>query len=264
MMLLEHDAKQLLAERGLPVPAGLLLRSGDPVEGDGPAMVKAQVPVGGRGKEGGIKLARDRGEIEVALGAILGMTIKGHGVRACRVEEPIDHVAEAYFSLSIDAGPGNVRLLVSAEGGVDIEASASDGALLSAAADPDLASVRAAIGPLAAALPERLRGPVIEAGQRWPTPFSPTRRSFSRSTHCSWADGSWVIGDAKMVVDDNAFRARKAEAQSSTRRTVPRGRALLSRNTTSPGSMMAISACDDWRRAQHAADRRAHRAGDGR
>lgn len=206
MMLLEHDAKQLLAERGLPVPAGRLLRRGDPIEGDGPVMVKAQVPVGGRGKAGGIKLARDGEEIEAALAAILGMTIKGHEVRACRIEQPVDHVAEAYLSLSIDAGPGNVRLLVSAEGGVDIEAAASDGALLSAAADPDPASVRAAFVPLAGALPERLRGPVLAAGLALTDAFFAHEAILLEVNPLFVrADGSWMIGDAKMVVDDNGF-----------------------------------------------------------
>ncbi len=112
MMLLEHDAKQLLAELGLPIPHGQLVRTGEATSAPSGA-VKAQVPVGGRGKAGGIKIARNAAQIRTALDSILGMTIRGHKVAACRIEDLVDYPHEAYLSLTLDAGPAMVRVMMS-------------------------------------------------------------------------------------------------------------------------------------------------------
>ena len=95
MILLEHDAKELLAEGGIPIPAGFLAVTSDvapPAGLTGPWMVKAQVPVGGRGKAGGIRRAETAAELRQALDRVLGMTIKGQTVHSRRVEQAVQGI----------------------------------------------------------------------------------------------------------------------------------------------------------------------------
>src|SRR4051812_29414850 len=117
MLLLEHDAKALLARFGIPVPDGCLvgLRDDTPTF-PGPWVVKAQAPVGGRGKAGGIRAVSTPEDLQRQLDAILGMTIKGHLVASCRVERQVAG-DEAYLSLSVDPAGAGIRLLLAARGG---------------------------------------------------------------------------------------------------------------------------------------------------
>src|SRR5262245_28404820 len=133
MMLLEHDAKELLRVRGLPIPAATLVRRGDDAGAvAAPVVVKAQVPVGGRGKAGGIALCRTSDEARAALTRTLAMSIKGHPVRSCRLEAPVAFAHEAYLSFIVDPAAGGVRILMSASGGVDVEDEHARANLLSA------------------------------------------------------------------------------------------------------------------------------------
>ena len=73
MLLIEADGKVLLAGQGVPVPAGIVVTDVvAALPGDGPWMVKAQVPVGGRGKAGGVVRCVSRSEVEAAVGRMLG------------------------------------------------------------------------------------------------------------------------------------------------------------------------------------------------
>src|SRR5262245_29077262 len=126
MMLLEHDAKELLSSNGVPVPMGVLTTTANvelPATLAAPWMVKAQIPVGGRGKAGGIRRAETAAELRQSLSDLLGRTIKGQTVRACRIEQCVEGM-ECYFSVSLDAAQGRLRVLLSSEGRVDIEAHA--------------------------------------------------------------------------------------------------------------------------------------------
>ncbi|MFV3126316.1 ATP-grasp domain-containing protein [Niveispirillum sp. KHB5.9] len=209
MMLLEHDAKMLLAAAGLPVPAGRLVRRGDiaglpalPL----PQVLKVQVPVGGRGKAGGIRLVREAGDLATGLDELLGMEIKGHRVQACRLERAVDFVGEAYLSFTLDAGPGNIRLLLSAQGGVDVEDPSTRPHLLSAAVPADPEALRTAIDTLAERLPDGVRGAVTEAARSLvPLFFRYEALLLEINPLFIRADGSWVIGDTKLAVDENAF-----------------------------------------------------------
>ena len=86
-----------------------------------PVVVKAQVPVGGRGKAGGVKVANDAGELTAAAGAVLGMSIKGHLVRSVWVEEALAAAREIYFSFTFDRAAKLHLGMLSARGGIDIE-----------------------------------------------------------------------------------------------------------------------------------------------
>ena len=145
----EADAKSLLVAQGLPVPpwevatsvaearaaAGRYLTDGAEA-----VVIKAQVLVGGRGKAGGVKLARSADEAEQVAGAILGMDIKGITVRKVLVGPAADIVREYYLSAVLDRAARRILLMGSAEGGVEIEQVAAEqpDAIVRRHADPML------------------------------------------------------------------------------------------------------------------------------
>ena len=92
-----------------------------------PVVVKAQVQVGGRGKAGGIKLANDADEVRTHAGNILGMDIKGHVVKRVWVEHASDIAEEYYASFTLDRSAKKHLLMLSAQGGVEIEEVAGQG-----------------------------------------------------------------------------------------------------------------------------------------
>lgn len=122
MRLLEFQAKQLLCEQAIPVPKGTLLQSSDDLRDlSYPAVLKAQIPVGGRGKAGGIMVVADTKEAASALQALLNTTIKGHPVKAVLAEQQVRREKELYLAFLIDKHANQPMLMVSASGGVDIE-----------------------------------------------------------------------------------------------------------------------------------------------
>ena len=135
MKLQEFHAKTLLARAGLPVPPYAVAST--PAEAreqaaiyfdDGAAavVIKAQVLVGGRGKAGGVKLARSADEAEAHAEAILGMRIKGITVRRLLVAPGADIVRELYLAAVLDRTAQRIMLMGSAEGGVEIETLAEE------------------------------------------------------------------------------------------------------------------------------------------
>ena len=127
MDLYEYQARDLFEAHGVPVLGGIVART--PAEaraaaeqlGGGLVVVKAQVKVGGRGKAGGVKLARTPQEAAEAAEAILGMDIKGHTVGAVMVAEGADIEQEFYFSMLLDRAQRTYLALCSVEGGMEIE-----------------------------------------------------------------------------------------------------------------------------------------------
>lgn len=127
MDLFEFQGKSLFARVGVPVPKGRVARTPEDArtaaEGlGGTVVIKAQVQVGGRGKAGGIKLAANPDEAFAHATDILGMDIKGHTVHLVWVEQASDIAAEYYVSFTLDRGVKKHLALVSAVGGMDIEA----------------------------------------------------------------------------------------------------------------------------------------------
>jgi succinyl-CoA synthetase beta subunit len=128
--LLEHQGKQFFSSYGLPVSPGFVARgvaeAREVADRIGyPVVVKAQVHIGGRGKAGGIRLARDAEEVVSAADSILGMDIGGHTVGCVLVEEAARIAAEYYASFTLDRSGGRYLGMLSARGGVDIEAVAA-------------------------------------------------------------------------------------------------------------------------------------------
>jgi succinyl-CoA synthetase beta subunit len=134
MNIHEHQAKTLLAEYGVPVPRGYPAFSIDEAVAaaeklGGPVwVVKAQIHAGGRGKGGGVKLARSIDEVRAEATKMLGMTLvthqtgpKGRVVRRLYIEEGAAIAKEYYLSLLVDRETSRVAVVVSTEGGMDIE-----------------------------------------------------------------------------------------------------------------------------------------------
>jgi succinyl-CoA synthetase beta subunit len=126
MDLLEYQGKQLFARHGIPVPDGRPATSvaeavAAAEEIGYPCVVKAQVQIGGRGKAGGIKVAKDRTEAEEHATAILGMDIRGLTVHEVWVEKASDIAAEYYASIVFDRSAKAPLVMLSTQGGMDIE-----------------------------------------------------------------------------------------------------------------------------------------------
>jgi succinyl-CoA synthetase beta subunit len=126
MDLLEYQGKQLFARHEVPVPSGQAARTVDDAveaaEAVGyPCVVKAQVQIGGRGKLGGIKLAKDRAEAEEHARAILGMDIRGLTVHELWIEQASEIASEYYASVVFDRSAKAPLVMLSTKGGMDIE-----------------------------------------------------------------------------------------------------------------------------------------------
>jgi succinyl-CoA synthetase beta subunit len=126
MDLLEYQGKQLFARHGVPVPRGAhavsveeALAAADEI--GYPVVVKAQVQIGGRGKAGGIKLAKDRDEVRRHAEAILGMDIRGLTVHELWIEAASDIASEYYASVVFDRSAKAPLMMLSTKGGMDIE-----------------------------------------------------------------------------------------------------------------------------------------------
>ena len=126
MDLLEYQGKQLFARHGVPVPSGKPATTVDEAvtaadEIGYPCVIKAQVLIGGRGKAGGIKVAKDRDEAREHATAILGMDIRGLTVHEVWVEAASDIAEEYYASIVFDRSAKAPLVMLSTQGGMDIE-----------------------------------------------------------------------------------------------------------------------------------------------
>lgn len=129
MDLYEYQARELFAAHGVPVLAGIVARTPDEayeaaqklLADNDLLVVKAQVKIGGRGKAGGVKLARSAEEAREKAEAILGMDIKGHTVHSVLIAAGADIAEEFYFSILLDRSERSELALCSAQGGMDIE-----------------------------------------------------------------------------------------------------------------------------------------------
>ena len=160
MDLLEYQGKQLFRKHGVPTPDGRPASSVEETveaaEALGyPVVIKAQVLIGGRGKAGGIKLAKDRGEAEEHSKAILGMDIRGFTVHELYIEKASDIAEEYYAAILLDRTAKKPLAMLSRMGGMDVEEVAEN--------DPK-ALVRVHIDPLVGFSDFHARRLAFEAG----------------------------------------------------------------------------------------------------
>ncbi|MBI2006996.1 MAG: acetate--CoA ligase family protein, partial [Nitrosopumilales archaeon] len=126
MRLLEYQAKQLFAEYGIKIPKGVTSKNIEQGRKDAkeigfPFVIKAQVPVGGRGKVGAIQKCNNADEFELKYSQILEMTVKGEKTRAILLEKMAEYKKELYLSLFLNRGKRCYTIIASSEGGVEIE-----------------------------------------------------------------------------------------------------------------------------------------------
>ena len=125
MDLFEYQGKSLYQKFNINHPNSKLIKNlndlNDPINLNFPVVVKAQVQVGGRGKAGGIKVAKDNNELTQYSEEILGMDIKGHKVEILLLEEASNILEEYYISFTLDRSEKKYLIMLSAKGGMDIE-----------------------------------------------------------------------------------------------------------------------------------------------
>ena len=160
MDLYEYQGKQLFARFGIPVSDGRLATTPEEAraaaeEIGGPVVVKAQVLTGGRGKAGGVKLAKDPAEAQARAHDILGLDINGHIVRRIWIEQASDIAKEYYLSITFDRGTKQPLFMLTTEGGVEIEQVAEE--------NPD-ALARLHVDPLEGFQPYQARRLIYGAG----------------------------------------------------------------------------------------------------
>ncbi len=216
MKLHEFQAKQVLARAGIAIPEGRVATTPAEVEaaaramGSGPWVVKAQVHVGGRGKAGGIKLAKTPSEARAHALAILGMDIKGLRVEKVYLERAARIAKELYLGITLDRDRRRPVVMLSTVGGMDIEEVA--------AATPEKIA-RGWPCPLLGLQPFEARALIFEAGvdpaqrdavsdvaQRLYRTYEETDATLLEINPLFiQEDGSVVAGDAKLDIDDNAL-----------------------------------------------------------
>ncbi len=212
MKLLEYQAKEVLASLGIPIPPGAVARTPEEAAAAfarlGPVAVKAQVPVGGRGKAGGIKLAKTANEARSAAQQIIGMDIKGFKVPLVYCETALDIAREIYVGFTVDRDARANILLLSAKGGMDIEQVADESPESIARLYPNPwrgpldfelsqlvfeAGLSELVRPLNALIKKLYRAiPDYDALTAEINPLVVTRA------------GDVIAGDAKLEIDDNA------------------------------------------------------------
>lgn len=145
MKIHEYQAKEILARYKIPVTKEILCYTVEEVltavgQLGFPAVIKAQVLTGGRGKAGGVKLVRSADEATATAEKILGMDIKGYTVEKVLVAQGVSFVSEIYAGITIDRNTKSAVFMVSREGGVEIEEVAKEKpeAILKFTIDPDL------------------------------------------------------------------------------------------------------------------------------
>ncbi|MEW5984566.1 MAG: ATP-grasp domain-containing protein [Acidobacteriota bacterium] len=250
MRLLEHEGKQLLGHLGMSAPRGSVATTpagagAAAAQMGAPVVVKGQVPEGGRGKAGGIRKAATPAEAEEAARALIGMQIGEHRVESVLVEELVPFTQECYAGVTVDWTTGQMLALLSASGGIDVEAASarSADAVARVVLDP-LAEFQAyearnlarraglsgrALVSVADALVRLVRGAavfeclLVEVNPLFLLP-----------------DGRVVAGDAKIEVDDSALpRQHRALAEA-----IPAAVDALAERANAEGAQIAYVPID--------------------
>src|SRR5215207_102781 len=212
--LYEYQAKELFAAHGVPVLPGEVADTPEEARaaaaGIGTAVVvKAQVKTGGRGKAGGVKLAKDADEAAEKAAAILGLDIKGHVVKRVLVTEASDIDSEYYVSYLLDRANRTFLAMASVEGGMEIEQLAVERpeALARVPVDPmdGVDAAKAAEIADAAGFGPDVRDQVIDVLVKlWDTFVSEDATLVEVNPLVKTPDGRVVALDGKVTLDGNA------------------------------------------------------------
>ena len=221
MDLLEYQGKQLFAKHGIAVPSGEVAETVDEAVAAAerigyPCAIKAQVLIGGRGKAGGIKIAKDAEEARAHADAIIGMDIVGpHGEGPFRVhrvwiEGGSDIASEYYASVILDRGEKKLLTMISSEGGMDIEAvaAATPEKLIKRHIDPTRPFTAAEARPIVdeAGLDEDVRDQVADVVAKLAEVASGEDATLIEVNPLIVTNDRQVVAlDAKVTIDGNAL-----------------------------------------------------------
>jgi succinyl-CoA synthetase beta subunit len=212
--LFEYQAKEIFKEFGVPVSLGEIAETPEQAEEiaariGGVTVVKAQVKVGGRGKAGGVKVAKTPADAKTAAEAILGMDIKGHTVHRVLVDPGADIKEEYYVSFLLDRTNRTFLAMASYEGGMEIEQLAVErpDALakvpVDAVAGVDEAKAREIVeaGKFPAGIAEQVAAVLVPL---WKAFVATDATLVEINPLARVGDGSIVALDGKVTLDDNA------------------------------------------------------------
>ena len=212
---MEYQAKELFAKHDVPVTMGVVVDQVEDVAGaveqlgGGPVVVKAQVKAGGRGKAGGVKLAKDADEAVEHARAILGMEIKGLTVGRLLIAPAVSIEEEYYFSFMLDRANRRYLCIASVEGGVEIEevARTNPDAVKQIPITPgtDVDAAKAAEIVDEAGFPAELRDQAIEMVQALWRVFVAEDATLVEVNPLARLEGNRLDAlDGKVSLDDNA------------------------------------------------------------
>ena len=220
MKIHEYQAKQILNRYNIPVQKGEVATTPEEARNiaratGGMVVVKAQVHAGGRGKAGGVKLAKTPDEAEEKAEAILGMDIKGSTVRKVLVTQAADIAKEFYLGAIIDRARKGVTMIGSSEGGVEIEETAKTDPdkIIRVLADPFLGLTEFQARELAFNMGienDKVNGLVTIARELYRAFIENDAEILEINPLILTDKGEWLALDAKMVYDDNALYRQKA------------------------------------------------------
>jgi succinyl-CoA synthetase beta subunit len=223
MKIHEHQAKAILAKFGVPVPRGEVIFKKEDARGAAERLgtavtvVKAQIHAGGRGKGGGVKLARSVDQAQTLANEILGMKLvtpqtgeEGRIVKRLLIEEGLDIKRELYVSILVDRASGKPVFMASTAGGMEIEEVAKENpeAILKQAIDPatGLQPFHARKLAFGLGLPPEMINTAVQFFQSLYRAFLETDASLLEINPCVvTGDGRLVALDAKVNFDDNAL-----------------------------------------------------------
>jgi len=223
MNIHEYQAKAILRKFGVPVPDGHVCYNGASARewakrlGEGPWVVKAQIHAGGRGKGGGVKLARTPDEVQLIAREMLGMTLRTHQtgpegklVTRVMVENGCNIANELYVSLLVDRATSRVTVMASTEGGMDIEevAASTPQKIFTEAVDPLVGLTQFQCRKIAFSLglTGKLTGKAVKVLTGLYTTFIACDCSMLEiNPLVVTAEGDLLALDAKFGFDDNAI-----------------------------------------------------------
>lgn len=223
MDLFEYQARDLFEAHGVPVLAGIVAQTPEEAKAaaekiGGIVVVKAQVKVGGRGKAGGVKVAKTPDEAYEHASAILGMDIKGHTVHKVMIAQGADIAEEYYFSVLLDRANRNYLAMCSVEGGVEIEQLAVERpeALARIAIDPGTGIDRAKADEIidaAGFAPELREGVANTILKLWDVFTKEDATLVEVNPLVKTGTGEILALDGKVTLDENADFRQKSHAE---------------------------------------------------
>lgn len=212
MNLFEYEGKNLFEKHGIRVPRRALVRSLDDIEtaytaiGVADVVVKSQILAGKRGKSGGIKFCSTLEEVRIAVGSLLGTTLRGYEIKAVLIEEKLAIAEEHYLSISYDTSVRAPLFVYSSAGGMEIEDA------------PESAITRRTLDVRTADTP----GIQPFAAEVWKCFLVEDARVVEINPLVKTTDGRWYAADAKIALDDDAFFRHPEWKDFEPRTSLPR------------------------------------------